>query len=101
MNALSWLLSTCPDASIRDGHKALRLAVTICGKTSRKNPTYLSTLAAAEAETGRFSGAVVTLERAIELAEASGGTDALRAENWKALVRLYKARRPYRQPTTR
>jgi protein O-mannosyl-transferase len=53
-NSLAWLLATSPDASIRDGDRAVELANEAVRLAHGKDPNYLRTLAAAFAESGRF-----------------------------------------------
>jgi len=72
---LAWLLATCPDASLRNGEKAVSLARQANAGTGGENPAVLHTLAAAYAEAGRFAEAVETARRALSLA----GTQSNRA----------------------
>ena len=67
MNNLAWILSTCADASLRDGKRAVELATHACELTGRKNAWLLDTLAAAFAETGDFKAAVETQREAMAL----------------------------------
>ncbi len=93
-NCLAWLLATCPDASIRNGSKAVELARQAVELTGDKDPATLDTLAAAYAETGRFAEAVKTAQQALELAVAQN------KPAWtgriKAHIRLFKAGTPLR-----
>jgi len=68
-NALAWALATSPAETVRDGPEAVRQARRICHAKDNASPEYLATLAAAQAETGRFQEAVATVRRAISLAE--------------------------------
>ena len=68
LNSLAWRLATLPDASGRDGPRALELAELANRLTEDENPFFLDTLAAAYAENGRFDDAVKTAERAMEKA---------------------------------
>ena len=69
-NNLAWLLATCSNRSLRDGARAVTLARQVCQRSHNRNPVMLGTLAAAYAETGRFSEAAATAQRARELALA-------------------------------
>jgi len=93
---LAWLLATAPEASLRDGAKAVELARQANQETGGKNPLILQTLAAACAETGRFPEAVETTQYALRLAEAQSNTvltGALQSE-----LRLYQAGSPFHSP---
>ena len=68
-NNLAWVLATCPQASLRNGNKAVELAQRANQLTGDGNPVVLGTLAAAYAEAGRFPEAVETAQRALQLAE--------------------------------
>jgi protein O-mannosyl-transferase len=75
MNAevnLAWILATAPDASMRDGAKAVQLAEDVIHRAGHPNAIVLRTLAAAYAESGRFNDAIATAQQAIEIARASG-----------------------------
>jgi len=93
MNNLAWLLATYKQAEFRNPKEAIRLAEKACHLTEYKNPGLMDTLAAAYAGAGRFSDAVVTLERALELAEPSGQNKLV--DEIRNRLRLYKAARPY------
>jgi tetratricopeptide (TPR) repeat protein len=96
LNNLAWLLATSPDAAVRDGAEAVRLAEQGCRLTDYKQAQMLGTLAAAYAEAGRFTEAVTTAQKAIELARA-GGDMQFAAANAQ-LLSLYRAGRPYHEP---
>jgi tetratricopeptide (TPR) repeat protein len=55
----AWLLATCPDASLRDGKKAVETAIRACELSEWKAAFAISTLAAAYAEAGDFDKAVL------------------------------------------
>jgi tetratricopeptide (TPR) repeat protein len=78
---LAWLLATCPQASLRNGGRAVELARQANALTGGKNPVTLRTLAAALAEVGQFGEAGDSLQQAIELAEAAGRKDLARQLN--------------------
>lgn len=54
LSAAAWELATTTVDSYRDGAQALELAEMACRLTAYQNTRYLGTLAAAQAETGRF-----------------------------------------------
>ncbi len=72
MNTLAWLLATHPDARLRDGEEALRLANRVVELTSEREADTFDTRAAAEAATGRFDQARASATKALELAVAAG-----------------------------
>ena len=75
MNAapnLAWILATSPNSSTRDGPKAVELAEKVHRRAGHPNAIVLRTLAAAYAETGRFSDAIEAAEQAMEIAKATG-----------------------------
>jgi tetratricopeptide (TPR) repeat protein len=72
LNALAWLLVSCPNESLRDYSKALELARQACELTQSKHPVYLNTLAVAYAILGNLSEAIKTSEKALTLARAKG-----------------------------
>jgi tetratricopeptide (TPR) repeat protein len=106
VDQVAWRLATSPDASIRNGEKALELAERAVQLSNGNDPKRLGTLAAAYAEVGRFSEAVETAERAIDLAvrlENAETADAIRAQiketadALRAQIKLYRANRPYHE----
>jgi tetratricopeptide (TPR) repeat protein len=97
LNNLAWLLSTAPQAELRNGPEAVRLAERACALTRRRRAIMVGTLAAAYAEAGRFDAAAQTAQEAIGLAEAAGENDL--AERNRALRQLYLEHRPFRAET--
>jgi Tfp pilus assembly protein PilF len=94
LNNLAWLLSTCSDARLRDGARAVQLGEQACELTGFKVPVFLGTLAAAYAEAGRFTEAVTTAHSASILATEAG--DVATATANRKLIELYQANKPYR-----
>jgi len=92
-NNLAWLLATCPQASLRNGDKAVELARQANDLTGGENPIILHTLAAAYAEAGRFSEAVETAQRALHLAGAQSNTTL--AGQLQYEMKLYQAGSPF------
>ncbi len=95
-NHLAWLLATCPRASLRNGIQAVKLAQRANQLAGDGNPHFLCTLAAAYAEAGRFSEAVETAQRALQLAGAQFNT-AL-ADDIRSQLKLYQAGAPFHLP---
>jgi len=96
LNNLAWLLATCPEASLRSGPEAVRLAEAACQLTEYHRTILVGTLAAAYAEAGRSSEAVATAQRACELAGIFE-EEALAVKN-RELLELYRAGQPYHEP---
>jgi len=69
---IAWVLATAPDASIRDGIKAVEFAQQAVELSGGRDPNFLRTLAAAYAESGRFSEAITTAKQAILMARMQG-----------------------------
>jgi tetratricopeptide (TPR) repeat protein len=74
LNNLAWLLSTCPDSSLRDATRALALSKKADQVAGGQDAVVLRTLAAAYAENGDFSNAIATGNRATQLALAQGNS---------------------------
>jgi tetratricopeptide (TPR) repeat protein len=94
VNALANLLATSPDDRVRDGVEALRWAERLY-ELGPERPEVLDTLAAAYAESGRFTEAVDAADRA-ERAARRRGLTVLAGEIQQRLV-LYETGRPYRR----
>jgi tetratricopeptide (TPR) repeat protein len=95
-NNLAWLLATCPQASLRNGDRAVELARQANAATGGNDPVILRTLAAAFAEAGRFSEAMETAQRALGL--AGGQSNARLAGKLQFELKLYQAGNPFHVP---
>ena len=67
LNNLAWVLATSPKDDVRNGKRALELALKSCELTEYKAAHILSTLAAAYAETGDFEKARQWSGKAVEI----------------------------------
>ena len=94
-NNLAWLLATCPEASLRNGSKAVELARQANDLTGGGNPVILHTLAAAFAETGRLGDALQSVQKAIALAQTAGRQDL--ADKFRVEMKRYQAGLPLHQ----
>ena len=65
-----WLLATCPDAAVRDGSRALRMATDIAYGQGRTTANNLDNLAAAYAELGDYRSAWEVQQDAINMTPA-------------------------------
>jgi len=93
LNALAWLLATNEQTKFHNPQRAIRLAQHACRITKHTNPGLLDTLAVAYAAAGRFSEAVATAEKALELAESADRKELI--EQIKNRLNLYKTGQPY------
>jgi tetratricopeptide (TPR) repeat protein len=98
-NSLSWLLATCPNAELRDGNRAVKLARKVLELTQgREGYLYLDTLAAALAESGEFENAVKVQQQAISLLKEKGGSYLEHyLEDYLKRLKSYKAGKPWRE----
>jgi Flp pilus assembly protein TadD len=96
LNNLAWVLATSPDAGLRNGAEAVRLAERACELTHYGEPSFIGTLAAAYAEAGRFPAAVTTAEKAEQLATSAGSKKP--AEENRQRLELYRTGKPYHEP---
>jgi tetratricopeptide (TPR) repeat protein len=93
--SLAWLLATSPEASLRNGQKAVELAQEAERLSKDGSPQILDTLAAAYAEAGQFGEAVETAKRALNLT-ATQNKQPL-ADAIQARLKLYEAGSPYHE----
>jgi len=94
LNEVAHLLAASSDASVRNGAEAVRLAERAAELSGGREAVYLDTLAAAYAEAGRFEDAVATARRGLEIATRQDQSQL--RDGLAARMRLYEARKPYR-----
>ena len=93
-NDLAWhLWEHCPACRRTIGTSPSHIARQAVASTSQPSPNDLDTLAAAQAATGDFSGAVETMERALALADQQSSASNL--DDFRRRLALYQARTPY------
>jgi len=90
-NSYAWLLATCPQATFRNGAKAVEYATKACELSEWKEPSLVDTLAAAYAEAGDFDLAIKWEMKYLETANLS----EKKAADAKSRLALYQAHRPY------
>jgi Tfp pilus assembly protein PilF len=94
MSNLAWVFATSPDPSVRNGPQAVQLAEQALRISGRRIPILFRTLAAAYAESGRFSDAIQTAQQGIELANSQGNSGL--ASELQGHIVLYQERQPLR-----
>ena len=95
LNELAWILATAPDSGLRSGTEAVQLAKRACELPQNRQATFLTTLSAAYAETGRFPDAIATAQIAGKLAQTAG-QKKIAAQDGE-LLNLYQAGHPFRE----
>lgn len=91
LNSLAWFLATTEKKEMRDGKRAVELALKACELTEWKNARILDTLAAAYARTGEFDQAMKWQEKAVEGMKSYGQYAKREAQ---ARLRLYRNKKP-------
>ena len=97
LSGLAWLLATREPAEGDDAARAVQLAQRACELTGQENAQCLDALAAAYAAAGRFPEAVTIASKGVRLAESTG--QATLAKSLQSRLELYRAGRPYREPS--
>jgi hypothetical protein len=95
LSSLAWMRATAADPHLRKSDEAVRLAERACQLTQNQDAALVGILAAAYAEAGRFSDAIVLAEKAHAQAVAQGQKDV--AARTEELLKLYKSGQPYHQ----
>ena len=94
LNNVAWQLATNSDSEVRDGKRAVVLALKAARQTKFERPSILATLAASYAEAGDFPKAVRTCNRAIELARRVTNSDL--EQKLIARLKLFQSNQPFR-----
>ena len=92
-NKLAWFLATCPDASYRNGKRAIDLAMKACELTKWKESLFLGSLAAAHAEAGNYVKAIEFQKRALEDKEYQ----QRHHDYAQKVLKLYEQKKPYHE----
>jgi hypothetical protein len=92
LNNWAWLLATCSDPTVRDGHAAVTYAEKIVAATSRTNAGYLDTLAAAYAEAGDFVKAAAVQKEATAFLHTEAEKN-----DYASRLKLYESSSPYHE----
>jgi len=88
LNGLAWILATYPDPNVCDAKQAIELAERAAAMTNHQDAIILNTLAAAYAAAGRFSDAVVTAQKTLDIAVAAGNNQL--ADFTRRQLEMYK-----------
>ena len=91
-NDLAWSFATCPEATSRNGTRAIEYATKACEMTEWKNGDFIDSLAAAYAESGQFQEAIKREQQALEFLKLESKINAGRAR-----LSLHQSRMPYRE----
>jgi tetratricopeptide (TPR) repeat protein len=95
LNNMAWLFATIGDASARDANKAIVYARRACELSAYNDADNLDTLAVAYAAAGKFNDAIMTAEKALNVAKAAGQQNT--AREIQNRLELYKVGKPYRE----
>lgn len=74
LTLLAKLLASCPDATLRDGHRALQYAERACQLQRWADPDALDAVAAAHYALGHVNQAIKTARRAMQMAAQQGNS---------------------------
>jgi len=88
----AWFLATCPEASVRNGPRAARMAERIASALPAPTALLCDTLAACYAESGDFDRAIEWQRKAVLIAPKD------RADQCRQRLELYQHHQPYRSP---
>ena len=94
---LAWILATAPQADLRNGPEAIRLAQFALKSGGGKGSRFWAALDVAFAEAGRFAEAIAAAEKVRDLASVAGEKDAAQAA--EARLVLYRKQQAYHQST--
>ncbi len=97
LSNLAETLSAAPNPEERNGVEAVKLAERACQLTGYSRPLFVSTLADAYAEAGRFDEAIATADKARDLARRIGNN--VLANMTEQRLELYRAHRSFHGQT--
>jgi tetratricopeptide (TPR) repeat protein len=92
--SLAWILASNPDASLRDGARAVSLALRADQLSGGQNPFVAAALGAAYAEVGDFSQAVAAAQRALQIPGQESRSPL--AATVREQLALYRTGSPFR-----
>ena len=95
--SLAWILSTAPEAALRDGRRGLELAKHAFQTATGHNLMTFRVLAAAYAETGQFQAAINAAQEGAQRAQAAGQSSVV--QQLQLDLSLYQQEIPLRDST--
>ena len=95
ISAVAWILATKPNDNGEYGVEMVELAERAAELNQYRHPRILDVLAAAYAAAGQFERAIEMVQRAIEIASASGAKEM--ADVMRYRLELYRQQKPYQQ----
>lgn len=98
-NLLAWILATDPDDRLRDGPRGVKLAEENLRSAGGADPQAWDTLAAAYAESGRFTDAIEAQKKCLE--GLSAASLPARIDEARARLDLYSSGQRYRDAIER
>ena len=96
-NNLAWMLATHPEASLRDGRRAVDLAEQVCTATQHKQPSFLDTLSVAYAENGDFMKAAEVARKAVQIMKSSKRSSPESIQPLVDRIKKFEANKPFRE----
>ncbi|MDB4491544.1 ASPIC/UnbV domain-containing protein [bacterium] len=95
-NSLAWIGATHPKVQYRNGKRAVKLAQQLCERTQYRNPSFLMTLAAAQAEVGSFPTAAKTIQKAIQVMQLAKQKRPADIKVLETRLKLYQSGKHFR-----
>lgn len=95
LRSFAWMLATSPDASVRQGSRAVQLAKRAMATRRGNTVIALDALAAAFAEAGDFESAMANIDEAIRQASEAG--EEVNLPDLEARREQYRLSKPFRE----
>ena len=99
LTELAWTFATSPSDALQAPAEAITLGERARTLTGSQDVRALDALAAAYAASGRYADATRVLDSALRLVESAGAGAAPARDLLRARRDLYRAGRPYRDPS--
>jgi protein O-mannosyl-transferase len=95
LNELAWILATDSNSENRSGPESLQLARHACDLTKNQQPVFITTLAAAYAQTGQFEKAIAALKTSSDIAVSTDDKE-IAAKNAQ-ILKTFQNNQPFRE----